>query len=328
MNSVYVDPFTRKALEADQSGDLFCLYNNERHVYGKFGECYDFTTTNPEATKAREVYNELYGRPGNHRVTQDRIMETWADPTIPWRKTLLESIGEVAGKRILLLGNGKSVKELYFLTQGANVVYTDLSIAAVLWAKSVFDESELWREHHGQIEFHAVDGMHMPFQDCSFDIILGTKVVGFISDRPSFFSEVGRCLKPNGVCRFVEDAYSPAWNAARYAWRPIKVHVLWKRMSDLNRLRSGGDPSGSFGFRKESLVPYVRQCGFTRLVFIRGYFLLRVAQFFLAKTLGWETKMLPYLQWFFLVMRWIDERLAGTAWMQRNSLSLVFGFDK
>jgi SAM-dependent methyltransferase len=242
MNIEFVDPYTRKELEADQSGDLFCQHDNKRYVYKRYGGCYDFTTSNPEAKETRDIYNDYYSRAEYLRLTEDRIIETWTDPTIPWRKTLLENIGEVAGKRILLLGNGKSFREFYFLMKGANVVYTDLSIAAVQWAKSLFNESELIEEHHGEIEFHAVDGMHMPFHDSSFDVILGTKVVGFISDRLSFFSEVNRCLKPNGICRFVEDAYSPAWNAVRSLWRPIKVQVLWKRMSDLNRLRSSGVP--------------------------------------------------------------------------------------
>lgn len=328
MYSKFIDPITKMPLEFDAEGNLSSKEDHQRKIYLCHEGCCDFTVANTGIKNTKGVYDEFYGSSQLPRLSLDAINKPWFDPIIPWRRTHLDSMGPLTGKRILLLGNGESYRELYFLLQGASVVYTDLSVMAVRRAQSIFRRSELWEKYRDQIEFHAVDGMHMPFSDASFDIIFGTKVVGFIDDREAFFSEVSRCLKPDGICRFFDDAYSPAWDMMRRLWCPIKVHILWKRMSDLERVRHGGTPLGTFGFKQEELVPLVKQCGFSKLVFIREYFFLRIAQFCWAGVFGWDPGRLRFVTPFLHVMKWADNLCSNTAWMKRNSLPLVFGFDK
>ena len=226
--------------------------------------------------------------------------------------------------RVLLLGNGESYKEFYFLHLGARVVFTDLSLVAARRAKSVFVESELGAKYVANIEFHAVDAMHLPFPDQCFDVIYGTKFVGFLENLAQFFGEVRRCLKPGGICRFTDDACSPAWERVRR----VLVHPMKARFSKAGRHSLAGVRSAArFGFAQESLVPLLGECGFSRLVFVREYFFLRIAQLFYGKMFHWNAKGLPYARPVFLAMRWMDNRLANTRWMRRNALGLTWGFD-
>ena len=190
MQETFVHPYTKNILNKDSAGNLFYQNGSRSDTFKCYDGCYDFSVADPHAKEARNAYDELYSRGNTARLTLTAITEAWRDKTIPWRRTMLESLGPLAGRRILLLGNGKSYIEFYFLHLGANVVFTDLSLVAARRAKEVFRGSELFEKHHYQIEFHAVDAVHLPFPDQSFDIIYGTKFVGFLGDLQPFFLEV------------------------------------------------------------------------------------------------------------------------------------------
>lgn len=327
-NKVFTHPYTKRVLDRDSDGNLFCPEDNRGDVFKRSDNCYDFVV-NPSLREMRNIYDEHYTHWPTYKMTLAAVTEPWFNSTEPWYKTMLENLGTISGCQVLLLGNGMSYKEYYFLHLGAHVVFTDLSLMAVRRAQSVFRNSELWEMYREQIEFHAVDATHLPFPDESFDVIYGVKMAPFLNNLPEFFSEVSRCLKPGGICRFTDDAYSPAWDYIRRTlMQPIKTGYLWKGMSPLERARSGGDPAGSFGIKEESLIPFIEQFGFRRLVFIREFFFLRIAQFCWAKLFGWKAKRLRYAKPLFLAMKWIDNRFIHTNWMQRNSLPLTWGFDK
>lgn len=327
MTDVFVHPNTKMVLTQDSDGNLFCLEGNKREVFTSQEGCYDFVL-NPSLKEMKRVYDESYSQWPMYDLTLETVTKPWFDNTMPWNRTMLKSLGSLSGRKVLLLGNGMQFKEHYFLYLGAQVVYTDLSIVAAKRAQSVFRKSELWDKHGKNIQFHAVDGMHLPFPDETFDIIYGHKFVGFLNNIPQFLSEAKRCLKPNGICRFNDDAYSPAWEAVRHVIsQPIKV-LRWKFMSDLDRIRSGGAPTGGFGFKEESLTPIIEQVGFKRLVFIREYFFLRAAQAFWANLFSWKASRLKYAKPFFLSMKWIDDRLRHTEWIHRNAIHLIWGADK
>ncbi|MGA2279042.1 MAG: class I SAM-dependent methyltransferase [Verrucomicrobiota bacterium] len=323
MLETFVHPYTKTILSKDFEGNLFCQEGSRLDLFKCYDGCYDFSVANPNVKEARNAYDELYARGNTPGLTLAAVTEPWLDETVPWRRTMLDNLGSLAGRQVLLLGNGKSYIEFYFLHLGARVVFTDLSLVAARLARDVFRRSEFFEKHRGQIEFHAVDAMHLPFPDQTFDIIYGTKFVGFLGNLEEFFLEVKRCLKPGGKCRFCDDAYSPAWEALkRTLVHPIKARR--KSTSSLAKVRS----DSTFGFKEESLVPFVAQCGFCRLVFLPEHFFLRVAQLCWATLLGWDPKRERYARPLFLAMKWIDNRLAKKMWMQRNRLALTWGFDK
>jgi ubiquinone/menaquinone biosynthesis C-methylase UbiE len=322
LSETFVDPQTKEPLERDSQGNLTCRLASGHETYRAFDGCYDFCASNPDVKEAREAYDKHYGVGESPRLTLAGVTDAWADKTVPWRKTMLESLGSLAGKRVLLLGNGKSYIEFYFAHLGAKVVFTDLSLVAARKAKTVFRNSEFWEKHQDNIEFHAVDAMRLPFPDQSFDVVYGTKFVGFLPSQKDFFLEVSRVLKPGGKCRFCDDARSPAWEAVRTKLvHPLKAMTS---RSGLAKVRS----NSIFSFEEKDLESYVQPCGFTRLVFVPQYFFLRVSQLSWARVAGWSPERERFVKPFFRVMRMLDDGLANTKFMKRNSLALTWGFDK
>lgn len=328
METTYIHPEKKTVLQRDGNGDLFCLKENDRHTFACDDGCYDFVT-DPRLKEMRKVYDESYSRWPIYDLTLADITKPWFDRTMPWNQTMLRELGPLAGKTILLLGNGMQFKEYYFLHLGARVVYTDLSLAAVKRAQMGFRKSSLWEKYRNAIQFHAVDGKNLPFADESFDVIYGHKFVAFVDDLKGFLSEVKRCLRPGGICRFSDDAHSPFWDAIRRrVMQPLKTRVLWKSMSPLDKIRSQGSPTSEFGFREEVVGTFVPQVGFSKLVFLREYFFLRVAQMCWAKLFTWKATRLRFAKPIFLLARWIDERLVNTKFMRVNALHLIWGYDK
>jgi len=319
----FVHPNTKAPLQSDSEGNFFCLADNKRIVHQCHDGCCDFVTASSDVRQAREAYDEAYARAHTPFLTEAAVTEAWHDKTVPWRKTMLQSLGPLSGRRVLLLGNGASFKEFYFLLLGARVVFTDISLVAAREAQTQFRQSELFQKYQDSIAFHAVDAMRLPFPDQSFDVIYGAKFAGFLPGIPDFLAEVRRCLKPGGICRFGDDAASPAWEAVRRTV-VLPVKALRKSRTSLDTVRS----ASGFGISQETLTPFVGPSGFSRLVFIREFFFLRVAQLFFGKLFNWDPKKLRCARPVYFMLKWIDDCLANTAWMRRNSLALTWGFDR
>ena len=128
-------------------------------------------------------------------------------------KDITRQYGEIGDKKILLVGNGESYDEFYFLMLGAKIVLTDLSIEAVKHMRKEFAASNLYEAYCDKIEFHAVDASNLPFQDGEFDIIYGSAFTHHLEHLDPFISEVCRCLKIGGICRFIDEADSPLWRS-------------------------------------------------------------------------------------------------------------------
>jgi ubiquinone/menaquinone biosynthesis C-methylase UbiE len=329
MQIAFVHPVTKQPLAQDAQGTLSCVTSTGVYMCRREEGCCDFVGDRSDVGKTRDVYDRCYSEVRREKVTVRESAACWSDRTLAWRKTLLESLGDLTGKRVLLLGNGTSCREFHFLSLGCEVVFTDLSMVAVQRARQVFLTSEFAATYGSRIQFHAVDATRLPFADDSFDVVYGTKVVPFLPDLGRFYTEVARCLRPGGMCRFIDDAYSPAWDAIRRTVVvPVKARLLWRFMSELGRVRSHSNPRSEFGLRKEVLEPFVERCGFKRLVFKRQFFLLRIAQMLWGKAVGCNPKWLRLARPVYVVMLRIDDMCAGTRWMERNALSLVHGFDK
>ena len=324
MNELFVDPYTKQALDKDSEGNLYCSQEDGSRLYKCYDGCFDFVVAKQNIKVARECYDDIYSKTDISGLTLAEVTEYWQDDTVPWRKTMIDSLGELSGSKILLIGNGTSYREFYFLHLGARVVFTDLSLEAVRRAQDVFRRSELWEKHRDDIEFHAVDAMHLPFSDGTFDIIYGSKFLGFLENIPQFFSEASRCLKPNGICRFSDDAYSPLWEyTKRRLLRPIQKWIF-RSPTSLDQLRS----EAISGFKQQDLFPFMEQCEFRRVLFIREYFFLRLAQLCYGKLVRWNPKHLRRSRPLYLIMKWFDICLGKAIWIRKNYLALTWGFDK
>ena len=328
----FVDPHTGQALEKDSEGNLYRQEDDRRVLYKSYDGCYDFVIPNPDLSMGstilngeRKHYDKEHSGSMKRELTLDLLRGAWFNETVPWCKVLLESLGELSGKRILLLGNGGSYKELYFLHLGASVVFTDLSIEAVRHVKHEFTISEMSHQGSNAIEFHAVNAMHLPFPDSSFNIVYGSAFVHHLDDLDSFFSEVRRCLKADGICRFFDQADSPLWGTMkRTLLRPVQLYSYRKHPRSPEDLRAALRGV----FNKEALALFMKKHRFRGLFFMRDWFFLYIALRHYGKSVGWAPDPMKKARPLFLLMKWLDTRLSGTRWMRKNQLMLVWGFNK
>jgi len=323
--NLFIDPYRKSDLKKGDDGNLYYQDRDTIHIYKNYDGIYDFVSEKSELLKEREHYDLEYSAKKPYELTQALIKEAWFLDIYPWRKTLLDSLGKVRDKKILLVGNGESCKELYFLTLGAKLVFTDLSLEAVQHMRKCFRATSLNEAYCNKIEFHAVDALNLPFQNEEFDIIYGSAFVHHLEDLDSFFSEVYRCLNKNGICRFIDEADSPLW-------RLLKGTLLYpfKKYSHQKQPRSPADIRAEHqeGYTFERMVKLKDNFGFRDLLFCRQWFLLRIVSRHYSKYFNYDPKAIQRAHKLFLVMKWLDSKLSNTKLMQKNQLILIWGFNK
>ena len=274
--TIFVHPTTKEALFRTADGTLVLETQPQRPVCGQVQETCDFAAlTHPEGDRLH--YDNVYAgaSPRAAPVSCESLERQWGASSD--LRQFLASLGDLAGKTVLLLGNGVSSKEFHFLPLGARrVFYTDLSIAAIHAAREAFLASELAERFGDRIEFHAVDALHLPFANASFDLVYGRAFVHHLPDLHPFFGEVGRVLKPGGQCRFLDDAYCPGWQfLKRTVLHPLQRYSHRRHgisPADLVATKKGG-------FTRPEVEQLARTHGFHEVLFTRclfwEYFLTR-----------------------------------------------------
>jgi SAM-dependent methyltransferase len=281
--------------------------------------CFDFVI-DEHSHDEREHYDRTYEAwaDASQPVDEADFMTLWK--TEPWDADLLESIGDVRGKRILLIGNGTSLKEFLFVARGAQCTYTDLSFTAVRKARTAYLSSRLRAANEGGCEFHAVNACFLPYDDHTFDIVYGNAFVHHMDDLNAFFAEIFRCLKPGGICRFSDTAYSSIWQGSKSSiLHPLQTYIHRTRgisPQDVRATKRGG-------YTSMELEQLKRNVGF------HGMYFKRVSIF---DYLAWRGAIKLGARWLYKLrplMRQLDQLLrARTSLMERQGIVLVFGFDK
>jgi ubiquinone/menaquinone biosynthesis C-methylase UbiE len=233
---------------------------------------------------------------------------------------LYDAVGDVQQQTILLLGNGDSLKELLFAFEDARVVYTDVSLEPVLSAKKQFRRLTTSQPVDDRIQFHAVDALHLPFADGTFDVIYGCAFVHHLQDLDALFTEVYRCLKDDGRCVFLDDAYSPLWQLAKATvLRPLQAFVHW---------RTGISPEDKLatqrgGYRREELESLLARHAFGTLTYRRSAFCEHLLRRGFKKLLT-ESMGRPFVP----AGRWLDTHVLGHSWVDKHGFLLVWGYSK
>jgi ubiquinone/menaquinone biosynthesis C-methylase UbiE len=161
---------------------------------------------------------------------------------------LEKALGEAPGHyaRMLEIGAGTGYFTLNLLRRGivGEATATDISpgMLQALEAKA----SELGVA----VETVSADAEHLPFDDESFDLVLGHAVLHHIPDLAAALRECERVLRPGGTLAFMGE---PSRHGDRIAIVPKRVGMLaapaWRRLVGARR-RNGSapsDPSGSEG---------------------------------------------------------------------------------
>lgn len=312
-------------LRLDDRGNLSLEHGSDRIVYKNYNGCFDFVRS---ADDEKIHYDDKYTKIQPNEITIEDVKRRWKDDRHPSFQVLLSSLGDLHNKSVLLLGNGTSVKELHFLRCGANVVYTDLSIRAVTLMQVSLYASGQFEEFRDKIEFHAVDALHMPFPDGSFDLIYAASFVHHIEDYrlPPLFSEVHRCLKSDGTCRFIDGAYSKIWQASKATFlRPLQRYIHKTKGISPEDLKS----TERGGYKREELKQLMNEVGFSKLFFVRHGLFLPLFFRGVGKLLGydhWLIRQGALTLKFFGRLDDFLSRISKT--IHSNSVELIWGFDK
>ncbi len=184
----------------------------------------------------------------------ESLERQWRSRYYPMNNMVLERVGDVRDKDVLLLGNGTSEKELYLLTQGpASMIVSDLSPVA---AQAAHDR---WAPEVGdRVMWAAIDGTALPFPEESLDVVYAYAMVHHVEDVGGLLAETGRVLRPNGRAVFMDDGYSPLWQGAKTtALKPLMRYFHSKEPPSPEDLRF----TMHGGFREEELAKLIRAAG-------------------------------------------------------------------
>lgn len=318
----FVHPDSKTELGRDAAGSLLDLTRPGTIAFVARDGCYDFVSSSNVVGGDRDFYDHRYvtlaSREGGGGLSLEETREAWNCET--GFDALLAAVGDIRGKKVLLLGNGMSTKEFYFLALGARVVYTDLSISGVLRMKERFSKSDFGKRYAEHIEFHAVDALRLPFAEDTFDIIYGCAFTHHLEDLNPFLAEVRRCLAPGGRCLFFDDAYSRPWHLS-------KATVL-KPLQMLAHARSGISPEDERatrkgGYKRLEIEQLMARHWFRSMIYHRVSFF----EYILGR--GGEKFFKRGKRFLARAGRWLDERLAArTSFLSKQGIRLVWGFTK
>jgi len=125
--------------------------------------------------------------------------EKYLVPTVfgPWSQALVDLADPKPGQRLLDVGCGTGAAARYAadtLGQKGAVVAIDLNAGMIAHAR-VLDPS-------GAVDWHEGDIMALPFEDGSFETIVGNQVLQFLPDRPGALAEMRRVMTNDGRAVF------------------------------------------------------------------------------------------------------------------------------
>ncbi len=151
---------------------------------------------------------------------------TWPnEPKISPRMTkrMLDLLGDVRGKRVLIYGCGFDPGATWFARRGAHVTAIDIS------PESVQDQRILMDAYGVSMNLRVADAMHTPFPDQSFDLIYGNAILHHL-DSDGCAREIARLVAPGGVAVFREvqagNVFLRLFRWATPFWRTPDEHPL------------------------------------------------------------------------------------------------------
>ena len=293
-------------------------------VYRGVDGAYDFAASGAARPDEREHYEHKYAaRQRDTPAPYDAAAwaRRWHDPHWPEGQVILRRIGDCRGRVILTLGNGASVKELFFAERGATLLHSDLSLSGPLAAKRAFAHSASVE----RVAFHAMDAYRLPLPDASVDVVYGFEFVHHLPDVGAFFDEARRVLTPGGACLFFDHGYSPLWQGLKMSiLRPVMKAAHWLHGISPEDRRA----TYAGGYREADMSALAAAHGFTGAWFERTTLFQYVLVNGIGKLLGWERPM-----WCYRVPGRIGRTLDGLLTdrigpLKRSRVEMVWGFTK
>src|SRR5438309_1078635 len=112
------DPFTKQPLSRSADGNTVSG-SGGKPAYIAVNGCFDFVA-DKDSSAEREFYDQLHeeGWDGSGPLDGIDLPSLWEEE--PGCSELLESLGELKGRSILLVGNGSSIREFLLIARGAS----------------------------------------------------------------------------------------------------------------------------------------------------------------------------------------------------------------
>lgn len=105
---------------------------------------------------------------------------------------------------VLVVGCGVGATPCHLAQQhGCRVMAVDLSPKMVEWANKRVQGNKL----QGRVECRVADAQALPFDDATFDAVIGESVNAFVPDKPKAMREYVRVTRPGGYVGFNECAW-------------------------------------------------------------------------------------------------------------------------
>jgi ubiquinone/menaquinone biosynthesis C-methylase UbiE/uncharacterized protein YbaR (Trm112 family) len=304
-----------------QKGEIICSKCKKKYVSHQGS--YDLTLgLTAEKTHYEDKY-ELKLR-NKESLNFNKLKKEWYDPIRPEAILFLDELQkhELKDKNILLLGNGISIKELYLLSLGANIVYSDISLNAILRVKNEFN----YKKFRNNITFHAIDGLNIPFPDKSIDFVIGYGFSHHLDDKCKFLREVHRVLKPGGWCIFFDDSFSKLWHFLK--WN------IFSFLTNSIQHKAGVSPEDARasikgGYKKNEIERWMKENKFDKMIYLRFGFSFYIFREITGRLFSWsvnicntQRKIIPFLFIF-------DQKLSKKfPLIYNNTLLLIWGFKK
>jgi SAM-dependent methyltransferase len=275
----------------------------------------DFVTA---TTSERAYYDEEYANGVPKRSDLEELRVLWESTYYPMNRTVLEAVGDLRGKDVLLVGNGNSEKELFFLTQRPKrLVFSDYSAEAVRAVRDTFGDDD--------VRYAAIDANDLPFVDESLDLVYGYAFVHHLADPTIFFREAGRVLRPGGRAVFMDNRRAPVYQRAKMTvLRPLMRYYHWRggiSPEDLKATESGWYSEEELGGMLERLGvdPF-----FHRSLLVH-YLVTRASERLPPQSLFRLYRESERAQ---LALVRLDECLGHFSVVSENQIRLVWGFTK
>jgi SAM-dependent methyltransferase len=128
---------------------------------------------------------------------------------------------------VIDVGSGLGGPSRYLAaTYGCRVSGVDLTPAFVATATGLTERVGLT----GKVDFRQGSALALPFPDASFDLAWSQNVAMNIEDRPRYYSEMRRMLKPGGRLAIQDVAQGPGG--------PVIFPVMWADRPEISFLRT------------------------------------------------------------------------------------------
>lgn len=173
-------------------------------------------TTAQEDRRRREAeFHDQWAADMDPKTTL--VDETFTSITAIENQHILETFGDLRGKRVLDYGCGAGEGAIFLAKQGAQAVGIDVS-------PGMLKAAEKLAAHHGvSIETRLVTGDQIPADRQEFDFVYGNGVLHHV-DLAHARAELARVLKPEGKGCFIEPlAYNPVIEVYRHIARAVRT---------------------------------------------------------------------------------------------------------